>query len=163
MDGKIVMTTVAVAILLMIGIWTVSLVSNSVTLPTFGFTESMTFAANNTYYAPSHTPIMGVTAMYNSTAAPRCTYETRLYQATNTGVRIFTNGTELDDAKGCTNMTLAGGHVLIYTAQADNSNTTWTNISGSIWNAFSLIAVVLIVIAAVAILSYFGFSRMGSE
>lgn len=155
MDTKVVMTVVAAAAVLMIGIWIVMLVSgamNLVTVSAIG-NESKNFAANDTAYQPTYQPIINVTAMYND-SAHTCTYTSTLYGSNTSGITIYTNGTG-----DCPNMT-TGTHYYDYNYDKTYSaNTTFVGTSSTIFSSIQLLAVGLIVLAASIILAYFGFGR----
>lgn len=155
MDGKVVMLSIGVAICLFIGIWTVSLVSNSVTLPTTHYVaDNITFAANSTVYGFAQT-VFTYDGLWNSTGHT-CKYPAHLYTVTTTG--ISTALSNQSSGVQCPNG-IGGATYSDYYYQQAGANTSWNSISGSVWNSFSLMGVVLIVIAAAAILAYFGFGK----
>jgi len=156
MDGKVVMLAISVSILLFIGIWTVSLVSNSVAaLPsTHVVNENITFAANSTVHPFAQT-VFTYDGLWNSTAHT-CKYPAHLYTVTTTG--ISTALSNQSSGVQCPNG-IGGATYSDYYYQQAGANTSWNSISGSVWNSFSLMGVVLIVIAAAAILAYFGFGK----
>jgi hypothetical protein len=155
MDGKVVMLAVSVSILLFIGIWTVSLVSNSVAaLPTTHVAdENVTMTVNGTVIGFAN-KVYTFDGLWNTTSH-QCLYNPAAYTLTSTGiVSSNINATGI----GCP-VSIGGQQYAGYYYQQAGANTSFGNISNTVWNAFSLMGVVLIVIAAAAILAYFGFGR----
>jgi len=155
MDAKTVILIVGAAIVLFVGIWVVTLVASSITLPAFTtYNESVNFAVNDTDYTLSNIPVTGVTTVYAYANNNASTYTaTTQYLLTGNAVRIYANGTG-----EWPNVTV-GTHYVTYTYQNTQSNSTWGNVSTTIWTSIQLMAIVFIVIAATAILAYFGFGR----
>jgi nitrate reductase NapE component len=159
MDGKVVMLAIGVSCLLLIGMWTVALVQGSLTLPTSAYTQAINFTANNTYFAFANTPVLTFTGLYNGTAGStaRTAYAVGTYYGrTDSAIRVYANQADINT----TYPGLGVNSILYaeYTAQQGTANSTFTNTSNTVWNMFALMGVVLIVIAAVAILGYFGFA-----
>jgi hypothetical protein len=129
-------------------------VSNSVPLAKYDSGRNVTFAANDTYYdyTGGGETALGVDGLY-TTGSLANKFPSSLYTVLGNTIKINANGT----SGVYPNTTTGGIYYVDYNYQSANANSTFTNVSGSIWSAFQLIAIVLIVIAAVAILAYFGF------
>jgi len=157
-------TAVAASVILLIGIWVVMLVYQSVNLPTYvaSYTnETINFAVNNSWYPivnDANDPgelgqPISITFFGNQTAVIQDKgglaggYQ---FNATNNSLRLVTNASI---ALGNYNVSYT-----YYTQQAQ-ANTTLGNATTTTFNAMSLLAVGLIVLSAAVILAYFGFGR----
>lgn len=158
MDSKMVMVVVSAAVILFVGIWVVSLVGTSTTLPVFTVAnETQNFTANVTALSPTNTVFIDVTALYNNSDLTNAITEgttAGTWKWNASGISVISNGTG-----GWPNVTTNRFYYYTYTYQNPQSNTTYTMVNNTIWNSFQLIAVALIVVAAVAILGYFGMGR----
>lgn len=164
-----VFAVVGGGIALLVGIWVIALVINSFTLNTISHTvtnESINFATNDTYYSfakqpacltatplPSNCGVTSITSIKNNTAD---------YYATNSSCFIKTTsqikGTFLmDPTCGGLKVGIYKVSYTYYSFQSDNANTALVNTRTSTFNAFTLLAVGLVVLAAATIVSYFGF------
>ena len=160
-----VFLVVGAAIALIVGVWVVSLVLNSISLPTNSnsvVNETITFAVNNTYYNFANqalclddTPLpinCGVTAIVsvgNETTAVTAAN----YVYTTNQIKIYT----IDDG------TIAVGKYNVSYTWYDYTNTNGGNAlqtaQTTTFNSFVLLAVGLIVVASTVIIGYFGFGK----
>jgi len=161
MDSKMVMTIVGAAAMLLIGVWVVSLVSSAASLPVFNVAnESYNFTANVTAHVPDNPTFINITALYNSSAlttAIKTGTGAGNWSWNASGIYIISNGTGA--WPNITTGTAGSTYYYAYTYQVPSSNTTFGSVSGVVWSSFQLLAVVLIVVAAFAILGYFGMGR----
>jgi hypothetical protein len=164
-----VFLVIAGAIGLFVGIWVISLVLNSISLPTFAtrvVNETINFAANNTLYnfanqanclsatpTPSNCGILttGVTNVGNLTM----NLNTTCYSWTTSQIKILNLGDVTCGVK-------LGNYLVSYTFYdfvTNQAQNTMNTVTSTVFNAFSLLAVGLIVLAAAVIIGYFSFGR----
>jgi hypothetical protein len=152
---------VAAGIALSVGLWAITLVFNSVQIPTMGYgvtNESINFATNNTYYTFVQTGILecllltnipancGVTSV-SMFANTTTTLPAARYNFTSSQIKIFTNNTI---STGTYNVSYS-----FYDIQSAQSYNTLTTVQTNIFNALLLLSVGLIVMGAAMIISYF--------
>lgn len=167
--------TIAAASVIFVSIWVLSLVNQSITLPTIptAQAESTTFAVNDTWYlldvyglslGPNHYADTIPTLQWNATSGAGTGYGPYVrgttvgtYQANTTHIKVLTNSS----VSGYPNIT-AGDALYIKYTYSDNfgqAQNTYNTVLGTTWNAIQLLAVGLVVMAAVVILGYFGVMR----
>lgn len=149
------------AIAIIIGIWLISAVNNSIALPTTTTTivnDTITFTANDTYYdfgnqavclddlpVPSSCGALVVSAITNAS------YSVDVDVSDYTASQI-----KLVDLTGEIDMPADYDVTYTYADYADTTPSTTLNTTKStVWNSFTLLAVGLIVVAAGIIIGYF--------
>jgi len=161
-------TTIAVitaAVILFVGIWTVSLVISSINLPYTTVTTT-----NETIASSGSVPeTITATNVYDGILSG--TEEIYVNDTdTNTVVKLVRdqNYTVLSYTDGTFNITNAAGvnstsdyYLVSYDAKDidDTTQNTFNTTQTIMWNSLSLLAVGLVVLAASVILGYFGFGR----
>lgn len=145
-------TIVLVAVAMVIGVWIVSALQQSVTLPTYATSESLTLV-NATARAVSLPYINTISSISNATVT------------LGAGNYTFTDSTVTATFVCAPGNCLAGAWNVAYTYNPSGANNTMLSVISTTWSSFQLGVVVLIVIAAVAIIGLLvtGFGRSAGE
>ena len=153
----------AVAILLVstsliVGVWIVSAVQQSFTLPTYAVTESITFT-NATAYNVGNPYVNSVTSIGNSSGASY-TLGVGNYSVDSGGNTI--TATLVCKPGYCQ---ASNAWTVAYVYNPSSANTTLGQVFTTTWSSFQLGVVSLVVIAATAIIGILvsGFGRTGEE
>lgn len=156
MDTQTVMLLVGAAVVILVGVLVVQTVYGSVsTLPTkLEQAEAVTFTDNDTDYTVAYPYVTTLVTVYNTSATTTQISSTFFTMGKDGTIKVLANGTTR-----WPNITSGRAYYVYYTHQIPASNTTFTSTTATIWNSISLLAVALLIIAASAILAYFGFGR----
>lgn len=115
--------------------------------------ESQNFAANNTYYDITNTPVASVSSLHN--IYDNCTFDTSRYNYTTTQIRIYVNGTG-----ECPNMT-TGTHYFDYTHRATTPYRAIENTSEGVGKLADWLPIIGLVVAAAIVIGivFWSFSK----
>jgi len=117
--------------------------------------ESMSFAANNTWYFPQNIPVKSITSMWNDSAHSYIYSSAYYTYDPDFGIKLYTNST--NTTEGGWNVT-TGTHYVSYVQYNNEYNITEKGQEGlkNLGDWFPTIGIVMAATVVIGLISYFG-------